>query len=122
MTIYDEAKRYVNDFGWAIVRVPYKSKGDDSMGRKWAKEGGGLKTDAQLSFLKTELSNIGLHHMDSGTVSIDIDDEAGCRMLFSDMGLDYDELFGDAPRIVSRPGRDKAIFRRPDSFKHIKNV
>lgn len=122
MKIYEDAKRYVKEFDWAIVRLPYKSKGDKTMENNWADDGKGLKSDAELSFLKTELSNIGLHHMDSGTVSIDIDDEAGCRMLFSDMGLDYDALFGNAPRIVSRPGRDKAIFRRPDSFKNIKNV
>jgi hypothetical protein len=121
MTIYEEANRYVKEFDWAIVRLPYKTKGN-TMESGWNDEGAGLKTEAELSVLNRELSNIGLHHLDSGTVAIDIDDEAACRMLFSDMGLDYDELFGDAPRIVSRPGRDKAIFRRPESFKHIRNI
>lgn len=54
--------------------------------------------------------NMGLVHQPSGTGAIDVDDEAWARVIVDEFGLDYDELMGAGLRIISKAGRDKAIF------------
>lgn len=61
--------------------------------------------------------NIGLCHLPSGTISLDVDDEAWTRVIFDEFGIDYDDLMSKGMRIFSKPGRDKALFKAPPDLK-----
>jgi hypothetical protein len=49
----------------------------------------------------------------SGIVSFDIDNSEYTRLIFYNLGLDYDSLLHDCPRIIGRTGHDKALFLAP---------
>jgi hypothetical protein len=56
---------------------------------------------------------VGLLHSASGTVSLDIDNVEHTKIIFKELGLDYDKIMDSAPRIVGRSDRAKAIFKAP---------
>lgn len=62
-------------------------------------------------------SGMGLVHEQARTAAIDVDDEPATRLIFAEYGWDYDAMFAAFPRIRSRAGRDKIIFRLPDGFE-----
>jgi hypothetical protein len=60
---------------------------------------------------------MGLVHLPSGTCAIDIDDEAWTRHIFDELGLDMDAMLDYGPRILSKLGRAKVLFRAPADLK-----
>lgn len=60
--------------------------------------------------------NVGLNHAYSHTGAFDVDWLAAVERLFAEFGMNYDDLFASYPRIKSREGRDKIIFRLPPDF------
>lgn len=108
-----QAERYINELGWALVPIPPNSKGPINKG--WnlptntirsvdrAREFWGISPDWNMGVL-LNASNI---------VILDIDNVEYTRILFDSFGMDYDTLLANAPRIVGRAGRDKAIFKAP---------
>lgn len=60
--------------------------------------------------------NMGLCHLPSGTISLDVDDESWTRVIFDEFGIDYDAVLGSGMRIKSKSGRDKAIFLAPSDL------
>jgi hypothetical protein len=99
--------------GWHLCFMPDGSKGprtDD-----WNTPGQLVTTPGQVvAKLQGGPQNMGLCHQPSGTVAIDVDNEQYTRLIFDDIGIDYDDLIGRGLRIKSREGRDKLIFRGPD--------
>ncbi|TRZ82326.1 DUF3987 domain-containing protein [bacterium] len=112
--MYDSACEYIEKFGWSLVRLPPKSKGDSRNDPGWNKKENAIDTIEKAKVWKNSPdNNMGLLLEYSGIVSIDIDHEEYSRHVFYVLGLDYDLLLEDAPRIVGRTGRDKALFRAP---------
>ena len=98
--------------GWSLVMIPYGSKGPKQAG--W-------NTPAELVTTKEKATaklgngpmNMGLVHKPSGTCAIDVDDEAWARVIFDEVGLDLDDILAAGPRILSKAGRAKVLFRAP---------
>ena len=61
-------------------------------------------------------AGIGLVHATSRTVVIDVDNVEYTRLVFAELGIDYDALFAAAPRIRTRPNHDKIVLRAPAGF------
>lgn len=99
--------------GWALVPIPPNTKGPTNKG--WNDLHNTIRTvdAATRHWSQNPDWNMGVLLSASNIVVLDIDHIENCRMLFDAIGLDYDELFDGAPRILGRPGRDKAIFRAP---------
>lgn len=115
MSVYDEAVSYINDFGWSLVQLPPKSKGDESMQKGWNSQENVIDSIAKAKvWIDNPACNMGLVHEYSNTVAFDIDDEECTRIIFNSLGINYDELLEGAPRISGKPGRDKAIFKIPE--------
>lgn len=101
--------------GWSLVMIPYGSKGPKIAG--W-------NTPAELVDTKEKAAhklgfgpmNIGLVHKPSSTCAIDVDDEAWARVILDEVGLDLDEILAAGPRILSKAGRAKVLFRAPDDL------
>lgn len=59
---------------------------------------------------------IGVVHANSRVAALDVDHVAFTRQAFEEFGFDYDELMSRYPRIRTREGKDKVLFRLPDGF------
>jgi hypothetical protein len=59
---------------------------------------------------------MGLLHQLSGTAAVDIDHVENTRLIFEELGIDYDAIMASAPRIVGRLDRGKALFRAPSGI------
>lgn len=108
------AEYYLN-LGWHLTFFTQGTKGPtgpQSVGWNTPRE---LVTtpDRAASKLANGPMNMGLCHLPSGTISLDVDDEAWTRFIFDEFGIDYDALLGSGMRIKSKSGRDKAIFCAP---------
>lgn len=110
--LYEDACKYISDFGWALVKLPHMSKGDNTLSPEWNTENNVINTHEKAGVLKSPC-NIGIVHQFSGTCVIDVDHEEYARILFAYFGWDYDAMFENCPRIVGRPGHDKALFKAP---------
>lgn len=55
--------------------------------------------------------NMGVCHQPSGTCAIDVDHEDHTRLIWGELGIDYEDTVMRGLRIWSKPGRDKVIFR-----------
>lgn len=58
-------------------------------------------------------ANIGINHYFSRTGTLDVDWLAATERLFREFGFDYDALMQGYPRIRTREGKDKILFRMP---------
>lgn len=97
---------------WSLVMIPYGSKGPKQAGWNTASELVDTKEKAAHK-LGGGLMNMGLVHKPSGTCAIDVDDEAWTRVIFDEIGLDLDDILAAGPRILSKSGRAKVLFRAP---------
>ena len=111
------AKFYTERMGWALVSIPAGSKAPTSFG--WQKPEQALRTpaDAVGHYERNPTFNMGLLHGASGTVAIDVDHVENTRLIFEELGVDYDALMASAPRIVGRKDRGKVLFRDPGGLK-----
>lgn len=71
---------------------------------------------ARAALASSPECGIGLVHATSRTATLDVDHIDFTRLAFSQFGIDYDELMARFPRVKSREGRDKILFRVPDGF------
>jgi len=95
--------------GWSLVMMPTGTKGPTHQG--WNNPSELVNTpEKALARLSAGPQNMGLVHMPSNTVSIDVDDEAWSRVILEQFGIDYDDLMQRGMRIFSKQGRDKVIF------------
>lgn len=109
---YEAALKYIYTYGFSLVKLPPLSKGLFTEG--WNKKENVIDTlDKADVFRREPNCNVGVVLQFSNLVSFDIDNEEYTRQIFYVFGLDYDELLEKAPRIVGRPGHDKALFRAP---------
>lgn len=108
MSTYESAKHYIDNIGWSLVRLPPRSKGDERNTKGWEK-----RREPAETWIDAPDDNIGLHLGFSGVVSFDIDNQEHTRTIFYNLGLDYDKVLEQCPRIVGRAGHDKALFRAP---------
>ena len=104
-TTADFAKHYAS-LGFALVAIPAGSKAPTSFG--WQ-----TKATAPEFWDANPSHNIGLLHSMSGTVALDIDHMLNTRTIFEGLGIDLDAILENAPRIVGRPDRGKALFAAP---------
>ena len=116
MTAADHARQYT-ELGWALVAIPAGRKGPTTMGWQLPERAISTPEAAQLYWQRNPTHNMGLLHSASGTCSIDVDHLEHTRFIFTQLGVDFDDLLSKAPRIIGRPGRAKAIFRAPSNIK-----
>ena len=101
----DYANAYAEK-GWSLVGIPAGSKAPTTFG--WQQRA------TPPSYWEThENANMGLLHGPSGTCALDIDHMENTRTIFEALNIDLDAILDQAPRIVGRPDRGKAIFAVP---------
>jgi len=71
-----------------------------------------------------QLRSIGVHHLDSRTCCIDVDDWAACEEWLSARGIDLTALLtaDDAVQIRGQSGRAKLLYRLPESVEWLPYV
>lgn len=110
-TAKNAAEHYVR-LGWYLVPVPPGTKGPNQPG--WNTPANCISSAEGCKFWdKNPDWNMGVLLSESGLAVLDVDHLEYCRLIFDALGLDYDAMLDPAPRIYSRPGRDKAIFKLP---------
>jgi len=115
VSIHDAALYYVNTLNWRLVPIPPQTKGPTTTG--WNRVENTISTPEATAYWKANPDwNMGVLLEPSGIVSIDIDNVEDTRLILSNFGIDYDEVFKDAPRIAGRPGHDKALFAAPKNI------
>jgi hypothetical protein len=108
MNAHDHALRYAA-LGWALVPIPAGSKAPKGFG--WQ------NNPASPDYWQANPShNMGLLHERSLTVALDIDHVENTRLVFEELGIDYDAIMSSAPRIVGRMDRGKVLFAAPDGL------
>lgn len=111
-----EGLRYL-ELGWHLCLLRPKSKQPFLM--EWNDPHRTISTTEQLqaALARYPESGIGLVHEYSHTGALDIDNLEYCAIAFKqEMGIDLAELFANYPRIRSRDGRDKYLFKLPEGF------
>lgn len=106
MNAYEHALYYSETLTWKLVRIPPRSKNPTHPG--WN------KNPTPASWWIDHLDdNMGVILGQSNIVSLDIDNQEYTRLIFYTLGLDYDKILDQCPRILGRVGHDKALFRAP---------
>lgn len=107
------ARSYTERLGWALISMPAGTKGPTQPG--WNKPERALvdPAAAESYWTSNPTHNMGLLHSASGTVVLDIDSVANTRLIFDELGINYDDIMASVPRIVGRADRGKALFRAP---------
>lgn len=90
--MHNAAKHYVDAFGWALVRLPPKSKGGMGCTPGWER-----RQEPASTWERYPDHNMGVVLGPSGLVSFDVDDEENTRLIFYSLGLDYDEMLSKCP-------------------------
>jgi hypothetical protein len=98
---------YKDDSGFRFVRL----KGKKAYDTGWTKPGEGLFPS------QCGGGNIGIHHLDSGTCTLDIDHDLAASV-FEAVGLDLQQIIDNAKfSIIGNPSHPpKPIFRMPHGF------
>lgn len=104
----DYANAY-SDKGWSLVGIPAGSKAPTTFG--WQQ-----RATPPEYWSTHQNANMGLLHGPSRTCALDIDHMANTRLIFEALNIDLDAILEQAPRIVGRPDRGKAIFAVPDGL------
>ena len=99
--------------GWSLVAIPAGSKAPRGMGWQQPEKAINTLEQAREYYERNPTHNMGLLHIASGTIALDIDNVEHTRIIFAGLGIDYDAVMAGAPRIVGRQGRGKALFKAP---------
>jgi hypothetical protein len=109
---YESALYYVKTFNWTLVPIPPGTKNPTTPG--WNIAENAIQTEEDAKFWIDHPDwNMGLLLSESRIVALDVDNLQNTQLALLAMGLDYDKLLENTPRIVGRPGRDKALFLAP---------
>lgn len=109
MTPAEHAARYAA-LGWHLVPIPAGSKAPQTFG--WQRLDRALTGQAAVDhWTRNPTLNMGLLHEYSGTCALDVDHVENTRLIFEELGIDYDAIMASAPRIVGRLDRGKLLFR-----------
>lgn len=103
--------------GFCIVRIPPRKKFPSHDG--W-NQPGGYFTDAQEAaeyFTRHANDNLGIVLGPSRVCSLDIDHTEHSRMLFSEFGVNIDELADSNPTVVGNPARFRVMFAVPEGLE-----
>lgn len=102
--------------GWGLCSVPQGTKGPSD--KNWNSPALVIDTpEKAASICHARPDNgLGVVHAASGTCAIDVDHIEYTAMALAEFGLELEDLFAGAPRIMGKEGRDKAIFRLPASM------
>lgn len=108
------AERYA-EIGMVLTWVPPGCKGPRHRG--WNQECNWIRGDAvREHWTLHPFHGIAALLAPSGLVSLDVDDLEGSRLILGQLGVDLDQL--DAPRIESRPGRWRMMFKATAETLH----
>ena len=102
---------YCAKLGWYLVPIPAGSKGP--VHARWQQRALSSPQAAEQFFDKYPTHNVGLLHGVSGTCAVDIDDVALTKLIFAELGIDFNDLMQSAPQIVGRENRGKLLFNAP---------
>ena len=102
---------YCAKLGWYLVPIPAGSKGP--VHARWQQRALSSPQAAEQFFEKYPTHNVGLLHGVSGTCAVDIDDVALTKLIFAELGIDFNDLMQSAPQIVGRENRGKLLFNAP---------
>ncbi|MFJ4193963.1 bifunctional DNA primase/polymerase [Pseudomonas sp. NPDC089534] len=112
------AKKYVEEFGLALVPIEPGDKIPKGMG--WNKPGGYI-TDAAAAeafWQRNPNHNLGVVLGPSRVCSLDVDDVQWTRhVLYELLGLDLDAMAVVYPTIVGNPLRFRVVFKLPDGVE-----
>ena len=107
---------YCEKLGFYLVPIPAGSKGPTHP--RWQTPERTLSNAdmAKQFFDKYPTLNVGLLHSASGTCAVDIDNVEYTKLIFGELGIDFEELMQSAPQIVGREDRGKLLFKAPDDL------
>lgn len=121
-TVLGNALAYINPpLNWRLCQLRPNSKAP--MLAEWNSPSlaVGDEFTAQKIWDSTKFG-IGLVHEASGTGAFDVDSLEWAGFVFNEFGIDIQELLSGYPRIKGRDGRDKIIFKVPESLATVKLV
>lgn len=113
-TMEEFARCYIVDHGLALTPILKGTKRPAPL--EWQKRASRSMDEWNAVFNPELHSGAGLVHLLSKTAAFDVDHVASTRLIFDEYGWDYDALFADYPRTVTKEGRDKIWFRLPEGF------
>jgi len=99
--------------GWHLVPIPAGKKGP--VGLWWNTPARCISDPARAAehWTANPSQNMGLLHGASNTCVLDIDHVENTRLIFEELGIDYEAILASGPRIVGRLDRGKVLFRAP---------
>ena len=107
----EAAKHYIG-LGLVLTPIPYRTKAPKLPGWNTPEVWVDSQEKAERAFAMP--ANMGMILEPSKLCVLDVDNLDQTKLIFSEYGLNYDQLLKDAPRIRgAKQGRDKAIFRAP---------
>lgn len=111
----DWARAYIR-IGFALCLIRPRSK--VPMLAAWNDPHRVIDTEekAAAALLANSRCGIGVVHANSRVAVLDVDHVGFTRLAFEEFGFDYDDLMSRYPRIRTREGKDKILFRLPEGF------
>lgn len=115
--LWEYARRYTGELGWSLCLLRPNSKLPQI--QAWNDPLRVINTPdkAYLAIHQNPGCGFGVVHNHSCTGTGDVDHTDWTRLVFAEFGLDYDTLFDAFPRIRSRMGKDKILFRMPPGWE-----
>jgi len=115
VTVIEHAIEYIETHSLVLCALRPKSKAPYLF--SWNDGSKGLSTAAAaIAELENTERGVGLLHGPSHTGAFDVDHLEYTKLAFAAFGIDYDALMAGFPRIRSRDGKDKIVFRLPAGF------
>ena len=116
VSLLEHAEYYITAHGWALCLLRPHTK--IPMMAAWNDDARYINTvDKAREILSANPGHgIGLIHEPAQTGTFDIDHVGYLRLICADLGIDLDGMLAGYPRIKSRAGRDKILFKIPSGF------
>ena len=114
-TMEQFARCYIVEHGLALTPILKGTKRPAPL--EWQKRASTTMEDWSAVYNPALHSGGGLVHAFARTGAFDVDHVESVRLIFAEYGWDYDALFAEYPRTVTKEGRDKIWFRLPDGFE-----
>lgn len=116
VTLLEYAEYYITAQGWALCLLRPQTK--MPMLTAWNNNARYIDTveKAREILSANPGHGIGLIHEPARTGTFDVDHLGYLRLICADLGIDLDGMMAGYPRIKSRAGRDKILFKLPAGF------